>query len=103
MGIAFRGKPSTRLIVKPLGLFFCLFLKSRKEVLLCVIFKVRQSANTVPAVRIVQIICRCASLSSDMAAMQLANVILIFAVFVLAIQSVRKCGERRWKFEADEF
>lgn len=93
--IASRGKPSTRLIVKPLGLFFCLFLKSRKEVLLCVIFKVRQSANIAPAVVVVQIICRCASLSSATAVMQSANAILIFAVFVLAIQNVRKYGERR--------
>ena len=83
-------KPLIRPIAKPLGYFF-----ARKEVLLCVIFKVRQSANTAHVVRFAVIIYQRVFLSLLMAAMQSANVILIFAVIALAIQNVRKYGERR--------
>ena len=78
-------------IVKPFkALFFC-----RKEVLLCVIFKVRQLGNIAPVAVIAVIIYQRVFLSLVMAAMQSANVILIFAVIALAIQNVRKYGERR--------
>lgn len=71
--------------------------------MLCVIFKVRQWANTAPAVRIAVIIYQLAFLLFHAAAMYVQSVILIFAVIALAMASVRKYGERRWIYEADEF
>ena len=89
--IALLMKPLTELIVKPFkALFF-----SRKEVLLCVIFRVRQLGSIAPVAVIAVIIYQRVFLSLLMAAMQSVNVILIFAVIALAIQNVRKYGERR--------
>lgn len=94
MEIAFLGKPLTKPIIKPLGLFFMYFLKG--WCYLCVIFKVRQLGSIAPVAVIAVIIYQPVSLSLFMVAMQSANVILTFAIVIaLAIQIVRKYGERR--------
>ena len=51
--------------------------------------------NIAPVAVIAVIIYQRVFLSLVMAAMQSVNVILIFAVIALAIQNVRKYGERR--------
>lgn len=76
-----------------MALFFCLFL--RKEVFLCVFFKVRQWANTAPAVGIAVIIYRYAFLLFHAAAMYAQSVILIFAITAPTMENARKYGERR--------
>lgn len=63
--------------------------------MLCVIFKVRQSANTAPAVGVAVIIYLCAFLSSDMAVMQLVSAISVFATIAPTMRNVRRYGERR--------
>jgi hypothetical protein len=72
-----------------------LYFFARKEVLLCVIFRVTQLGSIAPVAVIAVIIYQRVFLSLLMAAMQSVNVILIFAVIALAIQNVRKYGERR--------
>lgn len=70
--------------------------------MLCVIFKVRQWANTAPAVRIAVIIYQFAFLLFHAVAMYVQSVILIFATTALTIANAKKYGERRWTYEADE-
>lgn len=70
--------------------------------MLCVIFKVRQSANTAHVVGIVRIIHRCVFLLSDMAAMCVRSAISVFATTAPTTASARKFGERRWIYETNE-
>lgn len=70
--------------------------------MLCVIFKVRQWANTAPAVGIARIIYRYASLLLDMAAMCARSAILISVATAPTMENARKYGERRWTCEINE-
>lgn len=70
--------------------------------MLCVIFKVRQWANTAPVVGAARIIYQLVLLLSAMAAMYVQSAISVFATTALIMASVKKYGERWWIYEADE-
>lgn len=87
--IALPMKPLIRPIAKPLGYFF-----ARKEVLLCVIFKVRQSANTAHVVRFAVIIYQHVFPLLAVAAIYVQNAISVFATTAPTTANVRNFGER---------
>ena len=70
--------------------------------MLCAIFKVSQSVNTAPAVRIARIIYRYAFPLSDTAVTYARSAIFRFATTAPTMASVNCCGERRWIYEVDE-
>ena len=96
--LASNGKLSTDF--EPIKAYFLLIF--RKEVFLCVYFKVRQSVNTAPVVGIAVITYRYAFLLSLAAAMYVRSVISAFATTAPTMENVRKYGERWWIYEADE-
>ena len=70
--------------------------------MLCVISKVRQWANTAPAVGIAWIFYQFVFLLSGMVAMYVQSAISVFAITAPTMENARKYGERRWIYEANE-